>query len=161
MMRALLLALLLILPLPALAASGQHYVNVRFGFAIDVPAGFVGQGESDNSDGQIFTTPTAKLTVYGANVLNGGFEDEVRQAQGADSTDGWNISYQTTTPRNASYSGKRGGRILYARMIALCGGQQFAAFELEYSVADMSKFDPVVNGLVRSFQATQGSASCN
>lgn len=160
-MRALLLALLLMVPLPALAAGGGHYFNVRFGFAIDVPDGFVGQGESDNSDGQVFKTPTATLMVYGANVLNGGFEDEVRQQQGADGTDGWNISYQVSTPSNASYSGKRGGRILYARLITLCGGSQFAAFELEYSSVDMAKFDPVVNALVRSFRATDGSASCN
>ncbi len=160
-MRALLLALLLILPLPALAAGGGHYVNVRFGYAIDVPAGFVGQGEADNSDGQVFKTPTAKLTVYGGNILDGGFEDEARQRQGFAASGGWGITYQVSTPSNASYSGKRGGRILYARLIALCGESEFAAFELEYSAVDMAKFDPVVNALVRSFKATQGSASCN
>ena len=160
-MRSLLLALLLLLPLPVLAADGGHYTNVRFGYAIDVPAGFVGQGESDNSDGQVFKTPTARLTVYGGNVLDGGFEDQARQQQSGDASSGWNITYQVSTPSNASYSGKRGGRILYARLISLCGGQQYAAFELEYSTADMSKFDPVVNALVRSFRATDGSASCN
>lgn len=160
-MRAALLALLLLLPLPTLAAGGGHYVNVRFGYAIDVPAGFVGQGESDNSDGQVFRTPTAALTVYGANILDGGFEGEARRRQGFAAGDGWNITYQVSTPGNASYSGKRGGRILYARLIALCGGEQFAAFELEYSAVDMAKLDPVVNALVRSFKATQGSASCN
>jgi hypothetical protein len=161
MMRAALLALLLILPLPALAAGGGHYVNVRYGYAIDVPAGFVGQGESDNSDGQVFRTPTATLTVYGGNILDGDFESEARQRQGSAASEGWGISYQVSTPSNASYSGKRGGRVLYARLIALCGGSQFAAFELEYSKADISKFDTVVGALVRSLRATDGSASCN
>ena len=160
-MRAALLALLLILPLPALAAGGGHYVNVRFGYAIDVPAGFVGQGESDNSDGQVFKTPTATLTVYGGNILGGDFEGEARQRQGDAGSQGWGINYQVSTPGNASYSGKRGGRILYARLIALCGGSQFAAFELQYSAADIGKFDPVVSTLMRSLRATNGSASCN
>jgi hypothetical protein len=64
-----------------------------------------------------------------------------------------------STPANGSYSGKRGGRILYARLIALCGGSQFAAFELDYSRADLSKFEPVVNRLVQSFRGGKG-ASC-
>ena len=160
-MRAALLALLLVVPLPALAAGGGHYVNVRFGFAVDVPAGFVGQGESDNSDGQVFKTPTATLMVYGGNVMEADFEAEVAQSEQFAKDDGWAITYQVSTPRDASYSGKRGGRILYARVIALCGGSQFAAFDLEYSRADMAKFDPVVGALVRSFRATDGSASCN
>ena len=159
-MRALLLALLLVLPLPAMATGGQ-YVNARYGYAIEVPDGFAGQGESDNGDGQVFKTPTAKLTVFGANVVQGDFESAARQQQGYSTSGGWTVTYQVSTPNNASYSGKRGGRILYARLIALCGGTQYAAFQLEYSTADINKFDPVVNALVRSFHATQGSGSCN
>jgi hypothetical protein len=154
-----LLALFLLLPLPALAA-GDHYVNVRYGYAIDVPSGFVGQGESDNGDGQVFRTPTATLTVYGGNVMEADFEAEVRGREGYATGDGWNLTYQVSTPRNASWSGARGGRILYARMIALCGGAQFAAFELEYSKADLAKFNPIVDSLVGSLRATEGSASC-
>lgn len=161
MMRgAILLGLLLPMSVPALAAGG-HYVNVRYGYAIDVPAGFVGQGESDNSDGQAFKTPTATLTVYGANILDGDFEGAVRQQESAIQGEGWALTYQMSTPQAASYSGKRGGRIVYGRMIALCHGAQYAAFELHYSTADLSRFDAVVSALVRSFRATEGSASCN
>ena len=156
----LILALLLLVPLPALAAD-SHYVNVRYGYAIDVPAGFVGQGDSDNSDGQVFKTPTAKLTVYGASVIEPDFESEVVSRERSAEQDGWAITYNVSTPDKASYSGKRGARILYARLIALCGGTQFAAFELEYSRADLTKLDPVVNRLVQSLTATDGSAMCN
>ena len=55
------LALLMVMPLPAFAAD---YVNARYGYSIDVPDGFAGQGESDNGDGQVFKTPTARLTVH-------------------------------------------------------------------------------------------------
>ena len=47
-----------------------------------------------------------------------------------------------------------------ARMIALCDGQQFGSFEIEYSSVDLKKFNPVVDRLVSSLKATNGSGSC-
>ena len=157
----LLLALLLMLPLPAMAAEGWgHYTNVRFGYAVDVPPTFVAQGESDSGDGQVFKTPTATLTVYGGNVMEADFEAEVAQSEQFAKDDGWAITYQVSTPQRASWSGKRGARILYGRMIALCGGEQFASFELEYSSVDLKAFNPLVDRLVSSLRATEGSGSC-
>lgn len=159
-MRPLLALLLLLLPLPAMAADWEHYTNVRFGYAIDVPPGFVAQGESDNGDGQVFKTPTAVLTVFGGNVMEADFEAEVRVREGYASDDGWAITYQVSTPQKASWSGKRGARILYGRMIALCGGVQFGSFQLEYSSADLKAFNPIVDRLVSSLKATDGGGSC-
>ena len=156
----LVLALLLLLPLPAVAADWGHYTNVRFGYTIDVPPGFAAQGEADNGDGQLFKTPTATLTVFGGNVMEADFEAEVKAHEGFSKDDGWAITYQTSSPQNASWSGKRSGRILYARMIALCGGEQFASFELVYPSADLQRFNPIVDRLVSSLKATNGSASC-
>jgi len=156
----LLLALLLLIPLPAFAADWGHYTNTRFGYAVDVPPRFVAQGESDNGDGQVFKTPTAVLTVFGGNVMETDFEAGVAQREQFAKDASWAITYQVSSPQKASWSGKRGGRILYGRMIALCGGQQFASFELEYSSADLKAFNPVVDRLVSSLRATEGSASC-
>jgi hypothetical protein len=156
----LLLALLLLIPLPAFAADWGHYTNTRFGYAVDVPPRFVAEGESDNGDGQVFKTPTAVLTVFGGNVMETDFEAGVGQREQFAKDEGWAITYQVSSPQKASWSGKRGGRILYGRMIALCGGQQFASFELEYSSADLKAFNPVVDRLVSSLRATEGSASC-
>ena len=159
MMRTLFAALML-LPLPAMAAGWSHYTNVRFGYALDVPPGFIGQGESDNSDGQVFKTPTATLTVFGGNVLSGDFESEAVATERSAEQNKWAITYQVSTPTRASYSGKQGGRILYGRMVALCKGTQFGAFELEYSSVDLKAFFPIVDRLVASFKPTEGSASC-
>jgi hypothetical protein len=156
----LLLALLMLLPVPAMAAGWGHYTNARYGYAVDVPPAFIAQGESQNGDGQVFKTPTATLTVYGGNILDSGFESEVVQRERYAEQDGWAITYQMSTPQKASFSGKHGARILYARMIPLCGGEQFAIFELEYSSVDLSKFDPIVDRLVASLKATRGSGSC-
>ena len=157
----LILALLMLLPMPVMAAGWGHYTNVRYGYAIDVPAGFMAQGESQNGDGQVFKTPTATLTVYGGNIPDGDFETEVVQRERYAEQDGWAITYQVSTPQRASFSGKHGARILYARMIPLCGGEQFAMFELVYSSVDLHTFNPIVDRLVASLKATQGSASCN
>ena len=156
----LLLALLVLLPLPAMAADWGHYTNVRFGYAIDVPPGLAAQGESDNGDGQVFKTPTATLTVFGGNVMEADFEADVKAREGYSKQDGWAITYQTSSPQNASWSGKRSGRILYGRMIALCHGEQFASFELVYPSADLQAFNPIVDRLVSSLKATSGSVSC-
>ena len=157
----LILALLLLMVTPAVAAEWGRYENARFGYSIDVPPGFVAQPEADNGDGRVFRTPTASLTVFGSNIVEADFEAAVRQRQAYAADDGWAITYQATTPDKASYSGKNGAHILYARMIVLCGGTQFAMFELEYFAADLQKFDPVVSRLVPSLKATNGSASCN
>ena len=156
----LLFALLLLLPLPAAAADWGHYANARFGYAVDVPPGFWAQDESDNGDGQVFKTPTATVTVFGGNVMEADFEAEAKAREGYATSDGWAITYQVSTPQKASWSGKRGARILYGRMIALCGGQQFGSFELEYSSADLKAFNPIVDRLVSSLRATSGSGSC-
>jgi hypothetical protein len=155
----LLLALMLLLPAPAIAAEWGHYANVRFGYAIDVPPGFVGRGESANSDGQVFKSPTATLTVWGMYLLDGTFEDQARNRQTETAHDGWGISYSVSTPSNASFSGIKGGRIIYSRLIALCGSA-FAEFDFEYSRADLQKFNSIVDRLVRSLRGTQGSVAC-
>ena len=154
------LALLIMLPLPVFSAE-QHYVNVRYGYAIDVPSSLIGQGESENGDGQLFKSATASLAVFGGSSMDSDFETEVKARQGYSTEDGWNLTYQVSTPRYASYSAVRTSQILYVRMIALCGGSQFAEFELEYSKADLKAFNPIIDGLVASLKATDGSAMCN
>lgn len=158
-MTRLLLVLLLLLPVPAMAAEWGHYANARFGYGIDVPPGFVAGGEADNGDGQVFRTPTATLTVFGGNVTATDIESEAVARESFTAADGWSITYRVSTPQGASWSGRRGGRVLYARLVALCGGTQFASFALEYSRADQAAFDPIVTRLVRSLRGS-GGGSC-
>ncbi|HVY51756.1 MAG TPA: hypothetical protein VHA07_09395 [Devosia sp.] len=156
MIRAL-LVLLALLPLPAAAAGWGHYVNARYGYAIDVPPGFSPQGESANGDGQVFRAPGATLAVYGAAVAAADFEMEVVARERLAEQAGWAITYAVSTPQKASFSGRRGGRILYVRMIALCGGAQLAAFELQYGAAELHTFNPVVDRLLAALRPTQGA----
>jgi hypothetical protein len=160
-MRSILIALTLLIATPVLAAPWGSYENARFGYILDIPPGYEGEGEADNGDGQIFTpaSGTQLLRVYGGNALDG-FEETVKTAMGYARDDGWNLSYERVTPRWASFSGTKNGMIVYARAISLCGGDQYASFELQYPKRDLEKMNPVVERLVASFEATGDGASC-
>ena len=151
-MRVILVLILTLFALPAAAQDWGHYVNERFGVEVDVPPGFE-QGEPPaNGDGLTFSTPTAELAVFGSFMVAENFEADVaRQIQYAED-DGWNVTYQAVTPSWASWSGKRGSRILYVRAVPICGGAGVGAFQLTYMDADLKAFDPVVNRLVKSLK---------
>lgn len=150
-MHGALLALALLIS-PATGGWG-HYENARFGFSIDVPPGFAVQGESANGDGNSFATPTAALRAFAGNIVDGDFETEVGYERDAIADEGFAITFQVTTPQQASFSGKHGARIVYGRLVAICGGQEFMGFVLEYSAADMTKFNPVIDRLTSSLTA--------
>jgi len=149
-MRTLLALFFALAATPVLAAGWGHYVNERFGIEADVPPGFAADAPPANGDGQGYSTPTAHLAIHGSLIVEGDFESTVAQRMEWARQDGWNITYQAVTPSWASWSGKRGSRILYVRAIRACGGDIYGAFELQYSSADLKAFDPVVDRLVRS-----------
>jgi hypothetical protein len=152
-MRILILVILALLAAPASAQDWSSYGNGRFGYEIDIPPLFVGQGESDNGDGQVFARQqgAARLTVWGANMMAPNFEGEVAQAIEFAKGDGWTVSYQAATPEWASFSGTNFGRIMYQRMVLLCDRHSWAAFQLDYSLRD-GKMDPIIEQLVRSLR---------
>ena len=160
-MRALLFTIALLFSLPAFAADWGGYENARFGFFVEVPPDFEPQGEAANGDGQVFaSTWGGLLRVYGGNVLDGTFETSINEAMGFAEEAGWSLSYERVTPTWASFSGTKSGRILYARAIALCGGTQFASFELEYPRAELEPMHSVVERLVRSLRPTGRGVTC-
>lgn len=154
MLRIIALAALL-LATPAMAQYWGHYANARFGYAIDVPPDFEGQGESDNGDGEQFYRLMADqgLTVWGGHLLEP-FEGEVRQRQSWAEADNWSITYQTATPHWAVFSGQRDHRIFYQRMILLCDGNSYAAYRVEYNIGHLADMNAIIDGLNRSLQAT-------
>jgi hypothetical protein len=158
---ALLLCILVFAAAPALAQSWDSYANARFGYAIDIPPGFVGAGEAANGDGQIFDSAdgTQMLRVHGGNALDG-FEAAVAVAMDGARGEGWNLSYERVTPSWASFSGTRTGMIVYARAISLCDGTQYASFELYYPERDLDAMHGVVERLVGSLEETGTALGC-
>ena len=148
------LLILALLTTPAFAQGWERYDNARFAYAIDIPPGFVGDGESDNGDGQSFYDATGAkgLLVWGGSLM-GDFEGEVVSAiEYAQAENGWNITYEAITPRWASFSGIEGSRMLQQRMILLCDGSNYAAFRAEYSVTDSAEMEPVIDKLVQTLK---------
>jgi hypothetical protein len=154
---AVLAVVLLTLSGAAEAAEWGHYEDARFGFAIDVPPGFAAADEA--GDGAAFATPVARLRVFGGTVLSGDFEGAVRQRQQTAAGQGWTITDQMTAPNGATFSARKGAHLLFSRMIPLCGGQQFAMFEFDYFVADMTKLEPVIGRLAQSLKAARACSA--
>lgn len=150
-MRALLLVIFALLAGPVLAEDWGSYQNGRFGYVIDVPPGFSWGNEADNGDGRAFRSGATKLAVWGGHIVEDSFESAAYAASGLAGGDGWTITYEAVTPSWASFSGMRGKRVLYQRMIALCDGQ-YAAYRLEYPASDIARLDPVVNRLNGSLE---------
>ncbi len=154
----LLLLSVLILSLPALAADGwENYSNPRFGFTAAVPPGFALVQEGDNGDGATFRSQDgrAEMLLFGANIIEGNFSDEIRQRIGWDRQEGWTISYDKVTSNWASYSGTREADILYVRGIMLCDGSA-GYFHLRYPQDMQTTIGPVISRMVKSLHPAGG-----
>ena len=152
-MRILLPLIVALFASPALAQDWGHYTNARFGFSLDIPPGFEVASEADNGDGATFYREAGAmdLSVWGANLLED-FGSEAEQAQGFATEQGYNLTYQATTPQWTSFSGSAAGKIMYQRMQLLCGGQSWAAFRVEYGKRDVGEMNAVIERLVQSLQ---------
>lgn len=156
MRRLLALLVLILVAAPALAAGWDRYENARFGYVIDVPPDFTGNGESANGDGQGFQNLSRGqgLVVWGGHALDG-FEGEVAAGLELLVQDGWNPGQQTVTPSWASVSAVKGQRIRHLRMIALCG-DSFAGYALDYMATDATAMAPLLVRMDRSLQPVPG-----
>jgi hypothetical protein len=99
---------------------------------------------------------TTELSVWGSHVTEGDFAAEVANRIELSSAYGWKITYQKKAEDWASWSGTKGGRVMYARAISLCRSRA-AFFHLEYDLAEVATYDPVVERLVASLK----SGDCN
>ena len=139
------------------ARAGEVYENARFGFALTVPDTFRGHGESANGDGQTFFQAgrPSRLSAWGGFIT--GQKDFAALAAWTVQQDrdrGWAIVDETRTPTWANWSASKGGRVLYQRMIALCGEGRYAAFRMEYSRADRIEIDRMIERLAPSLRST-------
>ena len=161
MRSALLVLVLLCVANSAVAEEWSAYENARFGYVVDIPPGHLGEGESDDGDGQIFKSAdgTQMLRVHGGHAPDG-FEATVATAMDSAREAGWRLSYERVTPSWASFSGARSGIVFYARAIALCGGSGFASFELIYPERDVDDLHGVVERLVSSLEPTGEGVGC-
>jgi hypothetical protein len=93
------------------------YSNARYGYSIGIPPGLVGQGESENGDGQQFQDASGKvrLRVWASHKME---DDERRTYLESWREQGIRVTYQ---PRGKGWwvlSGEdKEGRILYLKQL--------------------------------------------
>lgn len=142
---------------PALAqVPWGYYANARYGYELDVPPGFEGQGESQNGDGQIFLLDgrVGKLATWGGYfAAEPDFESEANARFASDTEAGWGVMAQSATPSWATWSATKPGRVLHQHMIQLCDGSGYAAIRLEYAQVDRPKLDDLVQPLIVSLKS--------
>jgi hypothetical protein len=159
-MPRLILAALALFVLSGAAAAAEgwgRYVNEWYGYRIDIPPGFSRVAEADNGDGGWSRSADgqAALAVWGRTIAIAPFASEALDDIHSAEQDGWTVSYRKVTDRWASWSGERGGRILYARAVVLCGDESSGHFRLEYPAAQRQAYDAIVTRLVKSLQHTE------
>ena len=140
-------AALAALAAPALAEG--RYDNPRFGYAICIPYGLVGQGESDNGDGQRFVAEDgAELIVYGAH---NALDETLADRREATLERLGPASYRAAGRDWFVVSGRTGDRVYYVRTTLRRG--VFASFELTYPSAAAARWNAAAADLSRCFRA--------
>ena len=157
-MRLLLAALALVVCTGLVEA--KTYGNARFSYFVNVPevVGFH-QFDSQNGDGAVFQSSdnSAQLLVYGGWLSDASFAQSFTLRIVYEKDDGWRITYQKLKGAAFGvYSGRRGKRIVYGRIIPTCDGHATANFRLEYPMADKMKYDSVIAKLSASLKAGAG-----
>lgn len=139
----------------ASADDWRRYDNPRFAYAIDIPPGFSDVVEAQNGDGGVSTSADgrAELGVWGSYLVDRSFKSDVEDRVQADSSDGWDISYDRRTSRTASWSGSKNDRVFYARAMTGCDDAAIY-FRLEYEQAQLKVYDAIVSRLVKSLHGT-------
>ena len=141
------------------APSGwAPYVNERFGFSFRYPAGvFASERRTEAGDGEVF------MGVRGnARLLVGAFENADGHTVASymnyitrESYSGYNIDY---APRGQTWfvlSGENDQHVFYEKVMFTCGGRIISSFALIYPIASKAMFDPIVEGIEKTFRTGQ------
>ncbi len=125
----------------------RTYSNARYRFSIAYPVGIlVPQGESDNGDGQKFSSRSgsATLLAFGSNRMDRTLHDEFQTAQ-----ENRNVTYRVLKRDMFVVSGIANGKIFYQK--TLLRGVSFKTFIIEYDKQERATFDPITSRIARSF----------
>jgi len=141
------------------ALSGwASYVNERFGFSFRYPASvFESERRSEGGDGEVF------VGVRGdSRLLVGAFENAGEHTVASymnyitrESYSGYKIDY---APRGQTWfvlSGENDRSVFYEKVMFTCGGRIINSFALIYPIASKAMFDPIVEGIEKTFRPGQ------
>jgi hypothetical protein len=131
------------------------YVNERFGFTFHYPVEmFQPERRAEAGDGEVF----AGVRGHG-RLLVGAFENVDGHSVASymnyirrQSYSGYAVDY---APRGQSWfvlSGDNGENVFYEKVMFSCRGRMISSFALIYPVASKALFDPIVEGIEKTFR---------
>ena len=134
------------------------YVNERFGFNFRYPAGlFESQRRSEAGDGEVFVAGRGD-----GRLLVGAFENAGGDSVASymnyirrKSYSGFGVDY---APRGQTWfvlSGENDLNVFYEKVMFSCGGRIISSFALIYPIANKAMFDPIVEGIEKTFRPGQ------
>ena len=129
------------------------YANARFDYSISYPSLLVPQGESTNSDGQVFLShdKAAELRVWGSNnALNQSLADVYRQAISDLEQDRGLVSYKVLHSDFFVVSGTRNRKIVYQK--TFLRGDVFKTFTFSYPASGKAVYDSITTRIANSFK---------
>ncbi len=135
---------------PAHTQQFQQFGIRDAGFVFEVPPDFRLAERAADGQSATFAGPDgAMLEVWsaGPSDLNSIAEKQISEGE----RDGWRFTYRRLTPKWASFSGVKEGRIRYFRAIAACR-ERVALFLLDYDQDEKARYDPVVVRMVRKMK---------
>jgi hypothetical protein len=143
---------------PAQAHDWAYYNNILFAYAGCYPKDlFTGQGESDSSDGQVFTAAGgAQIIMYGAyslddvgpNTLRDEMKSDEAQLLGAAAP---KPGLQVLKANSFTFSDYKGDDIVYER--TLLRDDAFLTLLITYPKAQRDLYDPLIAPMVKCFVA--------
>ena len=142
------------------AADWTPFHNDRFGFSVDVPAGFTSAPPPENGDGGTFTSPDGRATIlaYGHLFVDvEGLAQDEHDQERMSAHDGLDVTYRQVSSRATTFSGLRGDIVIYQHAIATCKGTASAIIHAEYPMSDKARLDLIVAHMVRTLR---GSNAC-
>ncbi|UHQ19588.1 hypothetical protein LVB87_15585 [Lysobacter sp. KIS68-7] len=151
-------ALPLVFLLPLATQAADHYTfygNSRFGFTLEVPTDvFAPQGESDNGDGQAFSSKDdkAEIRAYGSSLMEPEFPCTASSVFDQGTT-----TYMSVDGGTSVASGYNGGSVFYVKTIR--AKDRCLNLVITYPSRDRARFDAIVKRVSSSFKGPNASAS--
>lgn len=151
---------LALLSTPALAQAPLHYVNGRFDFSVDIPAGFAPHEPPENDDGRRFDSREGGATITASAIRN-----EVPDTMASFMA----LSSDACLDRRPSYLDVHAdwavlscltsdGRTLYQRsaLRGPAGDAVFTTLRMTYPSSDHDRWDAVAVAVARSMKPAPG-----
>ena len=147
----------------ALAAPAQAraplgwapYLNERFGFSFRYPDGvFAPERRSEAGDGEVFTDAggNARLLVGAFENADGHNVQSYMNFVRRDSYSGYELDYARRGQTWFVLSGENDQNVFYEKVMFSCSGRFISSFALIYPIARKAMFDPVVEGIEKTFK---------